>query len=255
MNKKYLNLGCGNKFISSKNWTNLDFVSVDNNVKECNLLNGIPFENDNFDFTYSSHVLEHMPYFEGVNFLSEQYRVLKKGGVIRVVVPDLKAIIDNYLNFFNNGIVNLEDNELYKKYYWTLLELFDQLLRNKGGGNMINFINSSKGDLKDFISSRIGDEINNINKNNKPRFFDDFLKSLKKIFRFYFIGKFRNSGEIHQWMYDEYSLSFELNKLGFKKIKKFTYNSSYDKNWNNFKLDSFNETVRKPDSLFIEAIK
>ena len=33
-----------------------------------------------------------------MNFLNECYRILKPGGCLRIVIPDLKPIIDKYLN-------------------------------------------------------------------------------------------------------------------------------------------------------------
>ena len=69
------------------------------------------------------------------------------------------------------------------------------------------------------------------------------------------IGKFRRSGEIHQWMYDRYSLSFLLQNNGGKDIIVRDAFTSYIKGWTEFGLDANNNVVRKPDSLYIEAIK
>jgi SAM-dependent methyltransferase len=46
---------------------------------------------------YSSHLLEHLTIDEGRRFLRECHRVLAPGGVVRIVVPDLRACIDRYL--------------------------------------------------------------------------------------------------------------------------------------------------------------
>ncbi len=69
------------------------------------------------------------------------------------------------------------------------------------------------------------------------------------------IGKFRLGGEIHQWMYDRYSLSELLNKVGFVDIKVCSAFESEIPNWQNYQLETINGVVRKPDSLFIEAKK
>jgi len=68
-------------------------------------------------------------------------------------------------------------------------------------------------------------------------------------------SQFRKQGEIHQWMYDRYSLKKMLEEIGFKTVEKRTAFTSYINNWSEFKLDGENGEVRKPDSLFIEAIK
>jgi hypothetical protein len=69
------------------------------------------------------------------------------------------------------------------------------------------------------------------------------------------IGKFRLSGEIHQWMYDIYSLGNLLKDVGFKNIEKMDFNKSKIADWHSFTLDEVNNKIRKPDSLFVEGIK
>ncbi len=57
-----------------------------------------PWEDETIDIIYSSHTLEHLNKPDGLNFLKECYRVLKSDGVIRIVVPDLKSVVSDYLN-------------------------------------------------------------------------------------------------------------------------------------------------------------
>jgi SAM-dependent methyltransferase len=45
---------------------------------------------------YASHLLEHLGREDGARFLRECHRVLAPGGILRVVVPDLRAIVDGY---------------------------------------------------------------------------------------------------------------------------------------------------------------
>jgi hypothetical protein len=81
-------------------------------------------------------------------------------------------------------------------------------------------------------------------------------KLFKKELTYINMGKFRNSGEIHKWMYDSYSLKTLLEKVGFVKVKTQTAKISYLENWSRFKLDTDEGgNVRKPDSLFMEAFK
>jgi predicted SAM-dependent methyltransferase len=56
----------------------------------------LPFGTETFDAVYASHLLEHLYLEEARRLLSECYRVLKPGGVLRMVVPDLHAIIREY---------------------------------------------------------------------------------------------------------------------------------------------------------------
>ena len=46
---------------------------------------------------YSSHTLEHLTRQDGRKLLAQCHRVLCKGGIIRLVVPDLRAIVDEYI--------------------------------------------------------------------------------------------------------------------------------------------------------------
>ena len=55
-----------------------------------------PWNNETADVVYSSHTLEHSTRHEGRVFLAECFRVLKKGGIVRLVVPDLQEIIMMY---------------------------------------------------------------------------------------------------------------------------------------------------------------
>jgi len=67
---------------------------------------------------------------------------------------------------------------------------------------------------------------------------------------------FRISGEMHQWIYDRYSLSKLPQEAGFTDIKVCRANESAIPNFNSYLLDIEPDgKVRKPDSLFMEARK
>lgn len=104
-----LNLGCGVSFykdyLNVNYWENLPpgVVHNPNGTQGTVLLNwdlraGIPVANDTIDLVYHSHFLEHLDYAEGVAMLKEIHRVLKPGGVHRILVPDLKKWVNAYLN-------------------------------------------------------------------------------------------------------------------------------------------------------------
>jgi len=48
--------------------------------------------------SYLSHVLEHFSKDRGRRLLSDCYRVLRKQGVLRVVVPDLRKTVADYVD-------------------------------------------------------------------------------------------------------------------------------------------------------------
>jgi predicted SAM-dependent methyltransferase len=58
----------------------------------------IPIADGAVSAIYSSHLLEHLDRGVAQNLLSDCYRVLKSGGVLRVVVPDMYLISKSYLS-------------------------------------------------------------------------------------------------------------------------------------------------------------
>ncbi|HWN87851.1 MAG TPA: methyltransferase domain-containing protein, partial [Chitinophagaceae bacterium] len=128
---KYLNLACGTKI--HNDWVNVDFSSSDPTVIKCNLLNGINFPDNSFSVIYHSQFIEHLPKEKAIDFMKECYRVLKPGGIMRVVTPDLENIARNYLRWLEQCIT--EPSEINEANYdWLMLEFFDQTIRNSYGG-------------------------------------------------------------------------------------------------------------------------
>lgn len=82
-------------FLSDQRWARLNAIPVD--VQHINLKNGIPYEAASVDVIYHSHFLEHLPKSSVPSFLKECFRVLKPRGIMRIVVPDLQYIMNEYL--------------------------------------------------------------------------------------------------------------------------------------------------------------
>ncbi len=80
MNKRILNLGCGNDTYGT------DFVDLYPKRKEVKKVDfdneDLPYRNSTFDEIYSSFVFEHLK--NPFHTLQEIYRVLKKGGRVRL---------------------------------------------------------------------------------------------------------------------------------------------------------------------------
>lgn len=281
---KYLNLGCGDYFSKEREWVNLDFVSSYEGVIAHNLLQGIPFEDNSFDLVYHSHVLEHFSKEDGETLISECFRVLKPNGVLRIAIPDLEIIAKKYLDFLEQGISNPNDELIRANYEWMKIEMYDQTVRNTSGGNMKKYVRQDNMINEDFVIQRIGEQgrimrnnfLNAKNNNkqaqssekkNTPSIISRIINKLKKVTKnkiikfldinpdHIAIGSFRLGGEIHQWMYDRYSLTSLLTHKGGFKIEVRDAFSSYINNWAEYKIDGKDNVVRKPDSLFIECIK
>jgi predicted SAM-dependent methyltransferase len=274
---RYLNLGCGNHYSFGNEWINIDFISTDKLVIGHNLLSGIPFKENEFDLVYHSHVLEHFSKEDGERFMAECFRVLKPGGVIRVVIPDLEVIVREYLKFLEDGIRNPLDEVNRANYDWMLIEMYDQTVRNYSGGNMAKYLFQETMLNESFVMKRIGEEGKKIrqaflnsreshNQASAPKskgliFWPiNLIRQFKTIFhsgknKTSELGNFRLGGEIHQWMYDRYSLTNLLKSKGGGNIQVRDAFTSYIRGWREFELDGTNNVTRKPDSLFIEALK
>lgn len=277
---KYLNLGCGDRFHPS--WTNINFISTGEGVIAHDLKHGIPFPDNSFDAVYHSHVLEHFPKEEAEPFIRDCYRVLRPQGVLRVVVPDLEQIAKMYLYSLEKASNGSEEWE--QNYQWMLLEMYDQTVRNQTGGEMLKFLSQPDLSNQTFVVQRCGGEVQNliaVTQNISPplsseKFIVKLVKGIYRIFRYHNyrrqailrliltrqeldalrIGQFRQSGEIHQWMYDHYSLSVLLKKVGLVTVTQRTAYDSFIPNWIGFNLDTEPDgAIYKPDSLYIEAIK
>ncbi|NJM48554.1 MAG: methyltransferase domain-containing protein [Alkalinema sp. RU_4_3] len=274
----FLNLGCGRRF--NEGWTNIDFTSSSKFVLAHNLTQGIPNPDESFDVVYHSHVLEHFSQAQAQAFLKECFRVLKPGGVIRVVIPDLEQIAQNYLVSLEKaekGILGESDN-----HHWMIVEMLDQSVRNHSGGEMAAYLTQEHIPNQAFVLDRIGTEGKNLIEAGKQRHQQSTSAApnwLKPIYRFVRyphyrrdaflklclgqsdyealkIGQFRLGGEIHQWMYDRYSLKRTLENTGFIETTQQTANQSRIADWVSFNLDTEPDgSTYKPDSLFMEAIK
>ena len=67
-------------------------------VRYGDVVKGLPLATDSVDGLYASHVLEHLPLAGMRIALAESQRVLKPGGVFRLIVPDLKSRARAYLD-------------------------------------------------------------------------------------------------------------------------------------------------------------
>lgn len=256
---KLLNLGCGTKYHSD--WVNVNLVSTGNGVIACNLLQGVPFKNGEFDVVYHAHILEHFTKKDAAAFLRECHRVLKPGGIIRIVVPDLEMIANNYIKYLNLSLRG--DKKAQFKYDWTMLEMYDQCVRRQNGGEMGKMYASGNISDPDFIYKRMGVHIGppsiraKLNSYLRFNIKDAILRILfKKEYNYYLLGKVIDKGERHQWMYDRFSLGKLLKQNKFTKIRVCTANESRIPRWNNFKLDiNTDGSIYKPDSLYMEAYK
>jgi predicted SAM-dependent methyltransferase len=278
-----LNVGCGSRFHPT--WTNIDFTSSCPGILAHDLRRGIPFPDNTFDLVYHSHVLEHFERSRANGFMRECLRVLTPGGVVRVVVPDLERIAREYLAALERAETGVPCAEA--DHHWMMLEMYDQTVRNVSGGQMADFLSQSPVPNEEFVIMRCGVEARKlmraakgaigrplkwlgepgsvrglIQQGVKLRHFPRYLHSLllklilPEAYHALQIGRFRLGGEVHQWMYDHFSLSRLLIDCGFKDVVRRDAFISYIPEWTSFSLDTEPDgSVYKPDSLYMEARK
>ena len=92
---KLLSVGCGQS-------TNRDFINLDYSwspgINICwDITKGkYPIDADYLDGIYTEHCLEHIPYSSFVANCAEFFRMLKSGGVLRIIMPDGELYLDIY---------------------------------------------------------------------------------------------------------------------------------------------------------------
>ena len=262
--KPYLNIGCGLRY--HDDWTNVDFYAAAPEVRSHNLLRGIPYPDASFDAVYHSHVLEHFSKPDGEKLLRECHRVLRPGGILRVVVPDLEQIARNYVAALDRAAAG--ESGAHADHEWMVIELCDQMVRTESGGEMVKYLRRPELNNEAFVYGRHGYESRGIRENYlhhrdaydrvdqgwKGRLVSA-LSGFPTVQR-YLLGRFRLRGEIHQWMYDRVSLTSLCEKIGFRDCTVQTARTSRIPEWEHYQsLDVENDEVRKPDSLFFEATK
>ncbi len=281
----YVNLGCGNRY--HPDWINIDITATGPNVRAHDLSRGIPLPDASCDVVYHAAVLEHLRRSDAAAFLVECHRVLKPGGIVRVGVPDLEKICQLYLSSLV-AVLNGDETAAHD-YDWILLELYDQSVREKSGGGMLDYLRQDPLPNESFVYERIGEEGRQLVKalcsqasykrsaeNDpvaEPAFFHKLRRRLRNLpstakrrmlwwllgakgMRALAIGRFRLAGEVHHWMYDRYSLALLLIATGFRDPQLQDASTSQIPNWTSFHLDILPDgQVIKPDLFFMEAIK
>lgn len=269
----YLNIGCGRRYHHA--WVNLDLESNDPAVIRHDVTHGLPFESQSFHAVYHSHVLEHLKPKQGAELISECFRVLKPGGVLRIVVPDLESITKLYLK--THGEACDGDPSAQVNYHWMKLELIDQMVRENSGGQMGRYMARQDLENKEFVRSRVGDEFSicqspDAGNSAGPSIWSRLAHATQKMriqivrhmIRWalgveaqsaFDVGMFRNQGEVHQWMYDRFSLNALCAEAGFQQFQVCRADESRIENYAQFELDSVDSHVRKPDSIFVECQK
>jgi predicted SAM-dependent methyltransferase len=277
------NLGCGSQICPG--WINIDIISTGPSVVAHDLSTGIPLPNASCEVVYHSHVLEHLKRSDAQFFMRECFRVLKPGGILRVAVPDLEQVCRQYLLTLDQALAK-ETYAAYD-YEWIMLELFDQIVRPQSGGSMHAYLQQNPLPNEVFVYERIGEvgrqmvsslraSVGQVahSSGNLSLGIGAFLRKIgwrmgvqlvqklvfwaagRRFIEAYRLGRFRLGGEVHQWMYDRYSLAQLMMSVGLNDPRQESALTSRIPGWTDVPLDVLpDRTVRKPDSLFMEGLR
>jgi predicted SAM-dependent methyltransferase len=273
---RLLNFGCGPAF--HPEWVNIDSSTVFPDVIKHDLRRGLPFADESFDAVYGSHVLEHLEPDAAARLLRECHRVLRPEGIVRIVVPDLEAIAKLYLESLAGAATG--DTQALFRYDWAMLEMYDQTVRTVSGGRMASTLGRNLDERETrFVKSRIGSGAVQSTYGASPmgrfplRLELRHMRSAALALRTYvaracawlFLGRegaaalreglFRRSGEVHQWMYDRFSLGRAMELAGFAEVRSCSAGESGILDFARYGLEVQNGQPRKPDSLYLEGRK
>lgn len=127
-NRIYVQYGCG--LCAPEGWTNFDssprlrFERIlgigavvapfggplfPRQVAYGDIAKGLPVESDTVDGIYASHVLEHLARRDVPSALLNTFRILKSGGVFRMIVPDLEWRARRYVEHRSANKVGAAD--------------------------------------------------------------------------------------------------------------------------------------------------
>ena len=68
------------------------------NVEYGDIVRGLPVPDDSCELVYCSHVLEHLALEDLRTALRNTHRILRKGGIFRLVLPDLEQLVNDYVH-------------------------------------------------------------------------------------------------------------------------------------------------------------
>jgi predicted SAM-dependent methyltransferase len=117
----YVQYGCG--FSSAEGWLNFDSsptlkaervpflgalvkknsTQFPKNVLPGDIVRGLPVQDASADGVYASHILEHLARCHIETALKNTYRIMRSGGIFRLVVPDLEVRAEKYLSKLGAG--------------------------------------------------------------------------------------------------------------------------------------------------------
>lgn len=140
-------------------WLNVDILPKTTDTAYMDATKRFPFSNETFDYIFAEHMIEHITFDEAQLMLNECFRVLKKGGVIRLATPNLDNLPKllqepndpkhrDYINFYVEKfygasypkIAALQINKLFYGFHHRFIHNIESLqyILEKAGFTTVN---------------------------------------------------------------------------------------------------------------------
>ncbi len=252
--KRFYNIGAGAFYHPC--WTNIDHLSrwyemnIANTFKGIDYdlfsLESIPVESDAAEIIYTSHTIEHVNNEAVQNLFNESFRMLKKGGIIRIVTPDIDL---SYRAYKEN------DRDFY---YWIDWYSSDKDYKRVNIRQPLNKETTAQIFLEDFASQaseiplhgsekRLSDE--EIKKLFEEKSFEEALDYCISFCR---VDVQKQYPENHLNWFTEKKLRQMLENAGFKIIYRSAYGQSHSPALRDL---NFFDCTMPPVSMYMEAKK
>ena len=280
---RLVNLGCGP--VAHPDWINVDIAPRDPCVLEADFHHSLPFPDGSIDAVYHSHVLEHLDRDSAAQFLADNVRVLMPGGILRIAVPDLEALCRHYLDALEAA--QRGGSGAAELYEWSRLDLMDQMVRRQNCGKLLEFLSGIDLAAHPAIAARLTldlqrylglrrDGAAGAPANGALKSWHEVRRRARHVARrlreriaaalvrcvagrraadAFVEGLFRTSGEVHQWMYDAYSLRSIMRDAGLVDVALKQADESAIPGFAEYQLDAVGARIRRPGSLFAEGRK
>jgi SAM-dependent methyltransferase len=192
------------------------YLALPRNIVAHDIACGLPFADASIDVVYHSHMLEHLDRPRVPGFLAEVRRVLKPGGVHRIVVPDLEQLARQYLEDLARRAPAAAE---WAGHDARVAEIIEQSVRREAAAARS-------------------------------------LTGLRRRLYTLVFGDARRRGETHQWLYDRVNLGALLLEAGYRDIAVEAFDSSRIGGWSGYGLDTDAAGRQyKPGSLYLEAAR
>lgn len=178
------------------------------------LSKGIPFGNGTVDVVFHNNVLKHLVREVAEEFLVECRRVLKPGGIHRIVVPVFELAARQSLSHAARCDVDARYLNEHDNFIAVMLE---QSVRREAADTQ------QQPKMRRWLENRL-------------------------------LGDARHRGETHQWAYDRHTPAAKLQRTGYGQIHVYDTLTSGISGWTQYGLKIYPDgTEYAPGSLYLEA--